>query len=199
MWYAFDVQPFQIVGGPDWIHKDLFDVVAKPPSSSQSSRFNAPSQNSALSEEQRLMLQALLINRFQLSFHREFKTGPIYVLEKAHGKMKLRSPKDSSAPPWVGSNVGTAVNGDGIAGKNVSMSFLASRLSRYLQSPVVDGTGLKESFDFKQEYRDNNPNTQEEFDKSIMTSVEELGLRLVPSTGPVDMIVVDNAEKPAEN
>lgn len=198
MWYAFDVQPFQIVGGPQWIHKDLFDVIASPPATAQPTRFSPVSATSPLSEEQRLMLQSLLIARFQLAFHREFKTGQVFILEKAK-HTKLHSPRKEGEPGWVGSNVGTAINGDGLAGKNASMPLLALRLSRYLQCPVIDKTGLKEKYDFRYEYANNNPNTEEALVNSIVTAVDEIGLMLEPSTGPVDTIVVDNAEKPPAN
>jgi len=196
MWHAFDVQPFQIVGGPDWVHKDLFDIDARPPASAQSVSLSSPSVNNPLNEQQRMMLQALLINRFQLAFHREYKTGQVYVLVRDSGRTKLHSPKDGGTPPWLGSNVGTGINGDGLVGKNISMPLLAVRLSRYLQCPVVDKTGLKDSYDFRYEYPDNNPNTQEALANSIMTSIEGIGLKLEPATGPVSMIVVDNAERP---
>jgi uncharacterized protein (TIGR03435 family) len=195
MWHAFDVQPFQIVGGPDWIHKDLFDIVARPQVSAQSVSLNSSSAITPLSEQQRMMLESLLINQFQLAFHREYKTGQVYVLVRDNGRTKLRSPRNGGAPPWLGSNVGTGINGDGLVGKNISMQLLAVRLSRYLQCPVVDKTGLKDSYDFRYEYPDNNPNTQEALVNSIMTSIEGIGLKLEPATGPVSIIVVDNAER----
>lgn len=116
MWFAFDVQPFQIVGGPAWIHKDLFDVVARPPASAQSIGLNRASPASPLSEEQRLMLQSLLIARFHLEFHLEFKTGPIYVLEKAPGKPKLHPSRTRTLPPgleamWEPESMGMALQG----------------------------------------------------------------------------------------
>ena len=196
---AFDVQPFQIVGGPAWIHDDLYDIDAQGPVSSKLSGLSPLSLNSPLTEEQRLMLQSLLISRFQLAFHRENKTGPVYLLEKVSKRPKLHSPRKTDAVPWVGSNIGGPVNGDGIAGQNVSMPLLAIRLSRYLQCPVLDKTELNGEYDFKYVYANNNPNSEREFVDSILTSVQALGLRLRPSTAPVDTIVIDNAEKPSPN
>ena len=76
---------------------------------------------------------------------------------KGSGKLKLHPAKDKSGFPRVGSNIGGALNGDGIAGKNVSMPLLAIRLSRYLQRPVLDETGLKEAFDFEYDYNNGDP------------------------------------------
>jgi uncharacterized protein (TIGR03435 family) len=199
IWYAFDLQPFQVVGGPEWIHKDQFDLIARPSASSQSVGLNSQGPSNPLTEKQQQMLQSLLITRFQLAFHREDKMGCVFVLEKGNGRPKLRSPKDSDSAPWVGSNMGTGINGDGLVGKNISMPVLAARLSRYLQCPVVDKTKLKDSYDFKFEYPNNNPNTQQELVNSIVTSMDGIGLSLEATTGPVSMIVVDNAEKPATN
>lgn len=196
MWYAFDVQPFQVAGGPDWIHQDLFDIVARPSASLQPARLDQPTQISPLSEEQRRMLQTLLMDRFHLRVHRENNTGPVYILEKTRKRLDLHSPKQENASPWVGSNVSSPINGDGLVGKNISMPELAARLSRYMECPVVDKTGLKGSFDFKAGYRDNNPNTQEALVRSIVASVAEIGLKLEPSTGEVNTIVVDSAEMP---
>lgn len=196
MWYAFDVQPYQIVGGPSWIHKALFDVVAVPPASLQPSTPSATTPSNPLNDQQKLMLQSLLITRFQLAFHRDYKPGQVYVLMRPRVKSRLHPPKDPGAAPWLGSNVGTNINGDGLVGKNVSMPVLAARLSRYLQCPVVDKTELTDSYDFKFVYPDNNPNTEEALVKSIVTSLEGLGLMLGPSTGLVSTIVVDSAAKP---
>ncbi len=197
LWYAFDVQPFQIVGGPEWIHKDLFDVVARPAASAQAGDASTVTPNNPLTEQQRLMLQSLLISRFQLAFHREYKTGQVYALEKQHGRTRLRTSRDAGAQPWLGSNVGTAVNGDGLVAKNISMQLLAVRLSRYLQGPVEDRTGLKDAYDFKFEFENNNPNTDEALVNSITTSLEGVGLKVEASTGPVSTIVIDSAERPA--
>ncbi len=202
MWYAFDVRQFQVTGGPAWIHEDQFDVVARPPAAMQSASFNeaeanSPFGSSPLSEEQRLMLQSLLVEHFHLRVHQETSTGPVYVLERSRKRPNLHSPRHGNAAPWVGSNVGTWINGDGIVGKNISMAMLAARLSRYMQCPVVDKTGLKGSFDFQASYADNNPNTDEALVNSIVKSVEEIGLKLSPSTGEVNMLVVDNAEEPS--
>jgi uncharacterized protein (TIGR03435 family) len=180
MWYAFDVQPYQIVGGPSWIHKDLFDVIAAPSASAQPATYTATTVGNPLSDQQRLMLQSLLSSRFQLAFHRDYKPGQVYVLVKSQVKSGLHTAKDRKAAPWVGSNVGTSINGDGLVGKNVTMPVLAARLSRYLQCPVVDETKLKGAYDFRIEYPNNNPNTEEALVKSITTSLDEMGLRLGP-------------------
>jgi len=99
------------------------------------------------------MLQALSVERFQLKYHRETQEGPVYLLVKGNNKLKLQEPKNKDDFPWVGDAAGRgAIFGDGIAGLNISMPLLATRLSRYLGRPVLDQTRLDGSFDFKFEY-----------------------------------------------
>jgi uncharacterized protein (TIGR03435 family) len=144
---AFNVQDFQISGGPAWTRSSRFDIEAKPP---VSSKLNPPSRGTPLYDEQRQMLQVLLADRFQLKVHRETKQGPVYLLVKGSGPLKLEAPKDPNAPSWAGSATGGPIlGGDGIAGTNISMPELASRVSWFLRRPVLDRTGLRGSFDFK--------------------------------------------------
>ena len=199
--FAFDLQPHQVVGGPEWILVDGYSIDAKPPATSESAKLNPPSPYSPLSDEQRLMLQALLIDRFQLKFHRENRTGQVYALTKGTGTLKLYPPKDPSYPAWIGSvyNAG-GLSGDGMRGQNISMSQLALDLSRYLEHPVLDETGLKGSFDFKYQISDYNPNLDmQDFVGSILTSLHGIGLNLKSTKGPVETIVIDHVERPSAN
>jgi uncharacterized protein (TIGR03435 family) len=98
------------------------------------------------------MLQSLLMDRFQLQFHRETRQGPVYLLTLAKGPLKLNEVKNKGEFEWVGGLKGGGINGDGLAGENISMPVLAKRLSPYLQRSVFDETGLKGFFDFRIEY-----------------------------------------------
>ena len=197
--YAFDVQPFQVSGGPAWTRdfQYRYEIEARPPSNSESSKANPSTPKAALNQEQREMLQALLMDRFQLQFHRETRQGPVYFLTLGKGALKLAEVKHESEFEWVGSVAGAAINGDGLAGKNISMPVLAQRLSRYLQKPVFDQTGLKGFFDFKYQYATDD--AQPDVISCILTSLQGVGLKLQPSQGPVETIVIDHAEKPSAN
>jgi len=198
--FAFNVQSYQVAGGPGWIHEDAYSIDAEPPASSESARLNPPSPYSPPSEEQRLMLQALLIDRFQLKFHRENKIGQVYVLTQGGGALKLQPPKDANARRWVGSIAGGFINGDGILGQNVSMPSLAVRLSRYFECPILDETGLKGSFDFKYQIVDYDPNLdKQDLVGSILTSLKGIGLNLKSAKGPVETVVIDHVERPSAN
>lgn len=197
---AFHVEAFQVAGGPHWIHEDRFRIEAKPPASSKSSRANPTSSKLPPNDDQRQMLQTLLADRFQLKYHREDREGPVYLLLKGNKPPKLQDAKNKDDFPWAGSVQGGAINGDGLAGINISMPQLAKRLSGYLRRPVLDRTGLTGSFDFKFEYESRPSNdSRADTTSSIFASVEGLGLKLESAKGPVETIVIDHVEKPSGN
>ncbi len=197
--YVFDVQWFQVSGGPAWMrdHQYRYDIEARPPSTFKSSKANPSTPKAPLNQEQREMLQALLIDRFQLQFHRETRQGPVYLLTLGKGALKLKEVKDKGEFEWVGSLQGAGINGDGLTGKNISMPVLAQRLSQYLKKPVFDQTGLKGFFDFRIEYATDD--AQPDIISCILTSLQGIGLKLKPSQGPVETIVIDHVEKPSAN
>ncbi len=196
---AFSVQTFQISGGANWVREDRYDFEAKPPASSAASKSNPRMSKLPPNEEQRQMLQTLLVDRFRLKYHREIKDGPVYLLIRGNNKFKLQDSKDKDDFPWAGSNRGGAINGDGIAGINIPMPLLATRLSRYLGRPVLDQTELEGSFDFKIEYPLPPDGQRPDVITSIITSIQGIGLKLQSAKGPVETIVIDQAEKPSEN
>ncbi len=174
-----------------------YQIEAIPPSTSKSSQLNPSTPKAPLSEEQRQMLQSLLMDRFQLQFHHETRQGPVYLLTLGKGDLKLKEVKHESEFEWVGSVAGAAINGDGLAGRNISMPVLAQRLGDYLKKPVFDQTGINGYFDFKIDYAPGE--AQPDIVSCIVTSLQGLGLKLKPSQGPVDTIVIDHAEKASPN
>jgi uncharacterized protein (TIGR03435 family) len=194
---AFDVRPFQISGGPGWMNEDRFDLEARPPADSQSSHANPRNPKLPMNEEQRQMLQALLADRFQLKYHREEREGTVYFLTKTNKKLKLEPAKDKDAYPWAGAPQGGGFGANGVAGTNITMPELAARLSRVLERPVMDRTGLDGSYDFKYEYSSDDGGGDRT--TSILMSMQGLGLNMESGKGPVRTIVIDRAEKPAGN
>lgn len=194
---AFDIQPFQIVGGPGWIHEDRFDIEAKPPASSKSSRANPNNPKLPPNAEQRQMLQTLLADRFGLQFHHEAREGSVYLLLRTSKPLKIEPTKDTTEYPWVGSVAGGAISRDGIRGTNASMELLARRLSPYLQHPVLDRTGLAGPFDFRYELPKDD--TVPDVVSSIVLSVQGLGLKLEPGKRPIETLIIDRVARPSPN
>jgi uncharacterized protein (TIGR03435 family) len=85
------------------------------------------------------------------------------------------------------------------------MQLLATLLSRFERETVVDMTGLKGLFDVKLEWTPDGGAVPAVLDgasgPSVFTALQEqLGLKLEPRKGPIDVLVIDHAEKtPAEN
>jgi uncharacterized protein (TIGR03435 family) len=194
---AFEVQEFQIAGGPRWINEDRYDIEARPPASSKSSKANPPYPKAPPNGEQRQMLQTLLVDRFQLKYHIATKEGSVYLLVRGKNDLKLKDAKNKDEFPWAGSAPGGAPFANGIVGENISMAQLVKRLSGFLNRPVLDRTGIEGSFDFKSEYASDDPNS--DVTASILTSIQALGLKLESAKGPVETIVIDHAEKPSAN
>jgi len=195
--FAFDVQHYQVVGGPGWIETDRFDITAIPPASSAASQANPPSPRSPLSDEQRAMLQSLLVERFGLKYHIEDRDGSVYLLTRGTKPLAMTSLAHPNSVPYLIGFIhqGGVVNGE-IWGENVSMPFLATQLGRYLERPVLDQTGITGSYDIKLP-----PVDPENTDLvgGVVNCVERLGLKLKGGRGPVHTIVIEAATHPTEN
>jgi uncharacterized protein (TIGR03435 family) len=195
---AFDVQPFQVAGGPGWMKDIRFNLEARPPASSKSSKSNPASIKLPPNDEQRQMLRSLLIERFQLKYQMVSRDGPNYILVKNGKQLRLEPPKDANGFPWVGNaERAGAINGDGVAGQNASMALLAKRLTRYVGRPILDQTGIEGSFDFRFDYAVGDDKPDVAF--TIFTSLQALGLKLEPGRGPVETIMITAIEKPSDN
>lgn len=194
---AFDLQPFQVTGGPRWAGEDRYNVEAIPPPSAQSSHANPSTPKAPLNTEQRQMLQALLIGRFHFAYHYETKEGPVYLLTRAGKELRMQDAKNKDDYPWTGGLAGGAIMGDGLAGRNESMADLTKRLGPYLGRPVLDRTELPGSFDFRVVY--NSGEAHPDITSTILASVRELGLKLEAGRGPVETLAIDGAEKPSAN
>lgn len=191
---ALGVQRFQVVGAPAWIDSERFMIEAEPPASSKLSSFRPSNPEAPLVEEQRQMLLALLMDRFQLKFHRESKEGVVYLLSKGPKEPKFEPPKH---PEYRMFFAGLGGGNGTVSGGNATMEFIASQLSRSIGGPVLDRTGLTGPFDFALDH----VYDPEEHDLVTISqrTVSALGLKLERSRGPVETIVIDHLEKPSAN
>lgn len=189
--FAYGIVSDAQIAGPDWIKsKEVrFDVVAKAPP--DTAREQLPH-----------MMQALLVDRLKVALHHESRELPFLALVVGKNGPKVLE-SSQTARPGAGGN--SAVLGH-INGQQLSMQVLATLLSRFERQIVIDMTGLKGSYQVKLEWTsDVNRPIPAEIDvgtgPSIFTAVQEqLGLKLESRRGPLDVLVVDHAEKaPAEN
>lgn len=190
-----DISASRLAGGPAWLNTEYWDVVAKLPP-------NMPMGEKELNRKAELMLQALLADRFKLVTHREKRDQQIYELILSQGGPKL---KPSSA-----SQFSVKARDGRLEFQHQSMQGLVSNLySPYIQAgvqqaadrPVIDMTGLQGYFDFTLEWTpDTSQPGQTATGPSLFTALEEqLGLKLQPQKSVFDFLVIDHAERPAEN
>jgi uncharacterized protein (TIGR03435 family) len=211
-----DQRLLQLLGSPGWVESDTYDIEAKPAGSATIDQIYGP------------MLQGLLEDRFKLKIHRETRELPVYALTIAKSGPKLQASKEGSCtpidlshqslhpipgqPPTVFcgrtsfKSSGNRMNVDafGVSMASFAGKTLSSRLD--LDRPVIDRTGLEEIYDVHLEFSANNrasgPGISEsaDLDPSLFTALQEqLGLKLSPDKGPVDVLVVDRIERPSGN
>jgi uncharacterized protein (TIGR03435 family) len=187
--YAYDLKIYQYVGGPDWANGPLetnsFDVIAQTES------------GVLLSEPQaKRALQMLLAERFHLKVHRETKEMPVFVL--VVGK---DGPKFKESSPDSNNNAQGKVTLETVTARSnrQGIDFLVRLLSSSVDRPVLDRTGLRGRYDFKLEYA-RDPTAANENVPSLFTAVQEqLGLKLEPQRAPIEILVIDSAERPTAN
>jgi uncharacterized protein (TIGR03435 family) len=197
---AYDVRGFQMIGGTGWMNDDKYTIVtkdeAKNPTGAELSAMNDGQREQA---QDRLMakVRAMLADRFQLKIHRETKEMPVYDLTIAKGGVKMQvAPEDGNNEVGLNSSRTNEAK-TGVAGKSLPMDVLTRFLSNQVGRTVVDRTGLTAHYNFKLVYSADMGDTT---GPSIFTALQEqLGLKLEAGKGPVDVVVIDGAEKPSEN
>jgi len=167
---AYGVPPSRITGGADWLNEERYDIVAK---------------------RLMLMLQTLLEDRFQLKLHHETKELPIYALVVGKNGPKMHPGKEDGETEIGG--VAHLIDSRGMTMK--ALAGALSRLSPQVDLPVFDMTGLPGVFDVTLDVEPDDDSGQ-----SIFTALQEqLGLKLEPRKGPVEILAIDHAAKPSDN
>jgi uncharacterized protein (TIGR03435 family) len=193
---AYGVEADNVLGGPSWLETDRFDVVAKAP---------ANTSPDAL----KLMLQALLADRFKLVVHQDSKPIASYALTAGKGKPKLTEAAASGNPgcqgqpqtPQPGVIPYTAVSCHNLT-MTVFAQFLRGMAGAYVTTPIADMTGLTGSWDFDLKWTPRALLAQAGADGiSIFDAVDkQLGLKLEMQNVSTPAIIVDSVnEKPADN
>jgi uncharacterized protein (TIGR03435 family) len=220
--WAYQLQDFQLVGAPEWIDNERFNITAKATVEGVQGQ---PSEAEMRDVRQRM--QSLLEERFKLAAHRETRPLPVYalVLARPDGKLgpQLRpSTVDCAAmagrgrqagpmaPPAPGERppCGMMMRPGAIAAGATTISQLIQPLSMFTHRTVIDHTGLKGNFDIDLSFTPDqmpagapppgvaappiDPNGP-----SIFTALQEqLGLKLESENAPVEVLVIDRVERP---
>ena len=208
---AFGMSNDRIIGGPAWLN-DRYDINAKmdAPVADALKKLNPLDRRAA----RQRMMQAVLIERCKIAFHRDTKELPVFLLVVAKGGSKLQEGKPADASPeGVGGGTGTLQFGQGglITFRAMPLSSLILILSQQAGRAVLDKTGLTGRYDFTWQFNQganagagrggaNPAGSADSEPASIFTVVqEELGLKLDSGRGPVEVIVIDHIERPSGN
>jgi uncharacterized protein (TIGR03435 family) len=218
---AFGVPDYQISGAPEWINSENFDIDAKMDSATADALKKLSADDRRLARQH--MLQALLMARFNLTFHRDSKELPVYWLTIAKNGPKLHEakPGDTYANgipvPAGRSGAGVMIMSGGVGTQTVTaqavtIGNLLRTLANAIGRPVLDKTALTGLYDFTLTYAPDPSQLQGLYggapgaqpadpeSPSIFTAVQEqLGLKLDSGKGPVEIIVIDHVERPSGN
>jgi uncharacterized protein (TIGR03435 family) len=184
---AYEIQRVRVQGGPAWLDMDKYNIVAKAESADASP------------DDIKAMLRTLLAGRFKLAVHRETKDLPVYTIVVGKNGPKLQ---EATQEQKGSSNVrGTS--------RGLQMTYQKVAMPLYmLGSPVLDKTGLTGRYNFTLEWTDerfrrpaNGPDAPEveTFPDLFSALQNQLGLKLEVKNGPVEVLVIDHAEKATEN
>jgi uncharacterized protein (TIGR03435 family) len=183
-----------VLGGLEWTQSEYYDIVAKA---------NAPSSRHELN----VMLQALLADRFQLKLHRETKIMSGYALTADKGGAKLPPPRSDVPPDSTGV---IQMGGGEFWARGATLASLAGALRLELGSPVVDETKIDGHYDFRIQFEEGSAELMARPDDSgtparpepgisIFTALHQLGLKLDSRKLPIEVFIIDSAERPSAN
>jgi len=197
-----DVRNFS--GLPAWVKSERFDIIAKVADA------DVPTWKKLPNSEKERMVREVLEDRFKLSFHRESIDQPVYALVVAKGGPKMTPVEVPESDHTYGNAgwVGGAQNG--VVGGHATMKSLADYLNANVQlgRRVLDRTSLTGNYDFKLRYapflQGGSPDEAADPSGSQYPYIfgalqEQLGLKLEPTRGLVDTIVIDHIERPSSN
>ena len=186
---AYEIEDYQVVGIPAWAQSERFAIRAK------AAQASSP-------HEIRVMLQALLAERFRLKTHRETKSMAGYVLSVENGGAKLPPPKTGVPPDTMGV---IQLGGGEIWGRGASMKNLARGLRLELERPVLDETNVAGNYDIRLRFEEGDAELADRDHPSdptagsIFAALHELGLRLDSRKVEIGVLVIDAAERPSGN
>jgi uncharacterized protein (TIGR03435 family) len=220
---AYGALPSQIVGGPAWLASDLYAINGKVPDDLRDAMQKMAPADRA--NQTRQMEQSLLADRFHLKAHVETRTLPLYELTPVKSGLKLKPvpapapfvPGEPIGPPKPGAPLRPGMVMTGTNGSTRTINASASNMrglisllrnqSEIAGKPILDQTGVAGYFDIVNlrwagltaaAPADNGASDTDA--PSLFTALEEtLGLKLTPTKGPVEVLVIDSIDRPSDN
>ena len=186
---AYPTTRGDILGAPDWIFTDRYDVLAS-------------AGREATLAEIRLMMRSLLEDRFKVRAHVESQEQPVWhmIVARADGRLGPELKPFSHVCGAAGSPAcGVSASREAVRGVGVPVSRIASFLRSSGGRPIFDRTGLAGNFEFKLVYRPETGRPPDPSDErpDVFTALrEQLGLRLESARGQVEVLIVEHIERP---
>jgi uncharacterized protein (TIGR03435 family) len=211
----------QVLGGPAWIDNDRYDIKAKPSDELREALQKMSREERTAKNE--TMQQTLLSERFHLKVHFETREMQVYELVAAKGGLKIKpvdSATDADAKPlkpgeMSPNSMSAQVNQYGatvIAARAASLDMLCNGLRGQSPDiagrPIIDRTGFQGKIDIKDfRFQGQAPPAahgsstgDEDPPPSVFEALEQqLGLKLIPAKGQVEVVVIDSIDRPTEN
>ncbi|HEY4381779.1 MAG TPA: TIGR03435 family protein [Acidobacteriaceae bacterium] len=198
--FAYNVQKKQIVNGPDWQDKDRYDIGGVPDVE------GAPNV-----DQMRVMVRKLLADRYKLKFHHEKREMLAFVLSAGKTGPKLTKSESTNTLPNIGMR--PAPNGMKLVLANASTAEFTTFLQMLvLDKPVVDQTGITGRYDIAVTFTPDDsqfngrppkgPPLAEgtEAAPDLFSAIQDqLGMKLSAEKTPVDVVAIDQVEKPTPN
>jgi uncharacterized protein (TIGR03435 family) len=206
---AYRTEHFKVTGAPDWATREKYEVEAKmdPEVADAFQKLSAADKKLARQH----MMQIFVREYLKAAVHMETTEVSVYDLVIAKNGPKLTEVTDPAVPDegFRGSSI---PGGMQIAARGMELATMMGQLSYVAGRPVYDKTGLTGRYNFTLRYsQDNNmsapiPGTGGDGAPPVDVAPplaraleEQLGLKLVPSKGNMDMIVIDHVERPVAN
>jgi uncharacterized protein (TIGR03435 family) len=198
--FAYSVQMKQILGAPEWIEKDRYDINATP-----------DQEGTPSADQVRLMIRKLLADRFQMKFHHEKRELSAFVLTVGKDGSKLKPAQPNGNLHGIG--IQPAKSGAMLFANNSPIPAFASFLqSIVFDRPVVDQTGLTGRYDLTITFTPDGslfngqsldfpkPADGVEAAPSFFEAIEQqLGLKLTAEKTQADVLAIDHVEKASAN
>ena len=185
----------QVIGLPEWANSEPYQIEAKMDEATAAA-FNKLPRDRRNAANRGLML-SILTERFHLRFHKEIRELPIYNLVLAKSGLKIQ-------PTPKGKETGYSMGPGKISGNGIEMASLSMSLSSEVGRVVVDKTGLDGEYSVELNWQPDSmaasagASSSSEPLPDLFTAIQEqLGLKLEPAKGPVDVYVIDHIEKPS--
>lgn len=182
---AYNIPPFLIVGAPDWLMSDRWDLTAR-------------SETATSPDVLRASLRSVLADRFKLRARLVTQEQPVYALVVARpgggpGFKQVPGPCDPAQPLR---QCGFNFNGNRLRSGAAALPRFVAELRGIVERHVVDRTGLTGLYEVDLEW---SPDQLGDGASLFTALQEQAGLKLEPQRGPVEVLLIEGIERPTEN